>query len=215
VALYSLLLLAFDAIDSSKSDSPFMIGFVWTAIGCAAAYLSIRFISKDLISGATIATIPLLALSVLFLFGNTIDDGNIGFPMIVLGVAYGAAWALPILRARPALLSSGLLSAGFGIVILIMQSSISGYSVFDSPTDLLTSVAQQSSSLLLIAGDLTERIGHHWDAFSSELESFLKEPVPLGYSKRVAIEPRHRFFLPLQESFSLPSLYNAHERHHS
>jgi hypothetical protein len=149
---FAVLLLAFDAIDSSDSDSPFMIGFVWTAIGCAAAYLSIRFISKDLISGATVATIPLLALSVLFLFGNTIDDGNIGFPMVVLGVAYGAAWALPILRARPALLSSGLLSAGFGIVILIMQSSISGYSVFDSPTDLLNSVAQQSSSLLLIAG---------------------------------------------------------------
>ena len=149
---FAVLLLAFDAIDSSNSDSPFLIGFVWTAIGCAAAYLSIRFISKDLISGATVATIPLLALSVLFLFGNTIDDGNIGFPMIVLGVAYGAAWALPILRARPALLSSGLLSVGFGIVVLIMQSSISGYSVFDSPTDLLTSVAQQSSSLLLIAG---------------------------------------------------------------
>ena len=149
---FAVLLLAFDAIDSSNSDSPFMIGFVWTAIGCAAAYLSIRFISKDLISGATVATIPLLALSVLFLFGNTIDDGNIGFPMVVLGAAYGAAWALPILRARPALLSSGLLSAGFGIVVLIMQSSISGYSVFDSPTDLLNSVAQQSSSLLLIAG---------------------------------------------------------------
>jgi len=149
---FAVLLLAFDAIDSSNSDSPFIIGFVWTTVGCVAAYLSVRFISKELITGATVATIPLLALSVLFLFGNTIDEGNIGFPLIVLGVAFGAAWALPILRARPALLSSGLLSAGFGIVVLIMQSSIRGYSVFDSPTDLLDSVAQESSSLLLIAG---------------------------------------------------------------
>lgn len=149
---FAILLLAFDAIDSSYSDSPYMVGFVWTTVGCAAAYISIRFTSKNLISGATLATIPLLGLSVLFLFGNTIDDGNIGFPLIVLGAAYGAAWALPILRARPALLSSGLLSAGFGIVILIMQSSIREYSVFDSPADLLDSVAQESSSLLLIVG---------------------------------------------------------------
>ena len=149
---FAVLALAFDAIDSSYSDSPFMIGFVWTAIGFAVTYLSIRFISKDLIPGATVAAIPLLALSVLFLFGNSIDDGDIGFPLIVLGIAFGAAWALPILRGRPALLSSGLLSIGFGIVIWIMQSSIRGYSVFDSPTDLLDSVAQQSSSLLLIVG---------------------------------------------------------------
>ena len=149
---FAVLLLSVDAIDSSYSDSPFVIGFVWTTVGCVAAYLSVRFISKELISGATIATIPLLALCVLFLFGNSVEEGSIGLPLIVLGVAYGAAWAFPILRARPALLSSGLLSTGFGIVILIMQSSIRGYSVFDSPTDLLDSVAQESSTLLLIVG---------------------------------------------------------------
>ena len=160
---FAVLLLAFDAIDSSNSDSPFMIGFVWTAIGCAAAYLSIRFISKDLIPGATVAAIPLLTLSVLFLFGNSIDDGDIGFPLIVLGIAFGAAWALPILRGRPALLSSGLLSIGFGTVIWIMQSSIRGYSVFDSPADLLDSVAQQSSSLLLIVGIILLAIAWNLD----------------------------------------------------
>lgn len=149
---FAVIILALDAIDSSYSDSPFIIGFVWTAIGFAVTYLSVRFISKELIPGATVAAIPLLTLSVLYLFGNTIDDGEIGFPLIVLGLAFGAAWALPVLRGRPALLSSGLLSIGFGIVILIMQSSIREYSAFDSPTDLLNSVAQQSSSLLLIVG---------------------------------------------------------------
>lgn len=149
---FAVLLLAFEAIDSSYSDSPFMIGFIWTAIGFAVIYLLVRFISKELVPGATVAAIPLLTLSVLYLFGNTIDDGEVGFPLIVLGLAFGAAWALPILRGRPALLSSGLLSLGFGNVIWIMQSSIRGYSAFDSPTDLLNSVAQQSSSLLLVVG---------------------------------------------------------------
>ena len=99
----------------------------------------------------------------LFLFGNSIDDGDIGFPLIVLGIAFGAAWALPILRGRPALLSSGLLSIGFGTVIWIMQSSIRGYSVFDSPADLLDSVAQQSSSLLLIVGIILLAIAWNLD----------------------------------------------------
>lgn len=153
-ALYALaiLLLAFDAVDSSYSDSPFLIGFVWTAIGSAAAFLLVKFLSPELAPGATTALIPLLAVSVLFLFGNAIDDGDTGLPLLILGVVYMATWALPILRGRPGLLTSGLLATGFGLVALIMQSSIDGYSAFDSPIDLLDSVAQESSSLLLIIG---------------------------------------------------------------
>lgn len=153
-ALFALatLVVAFNAVDSSYSDSPYIIGFVWTAIGCAVAYLVTKFVSTDLISGATVAVVPLLALSVLFIFGNSINDGKTGLPFAVLGIAYLAAWSLPILRARPSLLASGILSFGFGLVVLIMQSSIRGYSAFDSPTDLFDSIAQESSSLLLIVG---------------------------------------------------------------
>jgi len=153
-ALFALATLgvAFNAVDSSYSDSPYIIGFVWTAIGCAVAYLFTKFVSTELVSGATVAVVPLLALSVLFLFGNSINEGKTGLPFVVLGIAYLAAWALPVLRARPSLLASGIMSVGFGLVVLIMQSSIRGYSAFDSPTDLFSSIAQQSSSLLLIVG---------------------------------------------------------------
>ena len=153
-ALYALavLLLAFDAADSSNSDSPFLIGFVWTAIGSTVAFLLVKFLSAELAPGATTALIPLLALNVLFLFGNAIDDGDVGLPILALGLVYMATWALPILRGRPALLAAGLLSTGFGLVVLTMQSSIRRYSAFDDPTDLLDTVAQESSLLLLIAG---------------------------------------------------------------
>jgi type IV secretory pathway VirB2 component (pilin) len=153
-ALYALavLLLAFDAVDSSSSDSPFLIGFVWTAIGSAVVFLLVKFLSAELAPGATTALIPLLALSVLFLFGNAIDDGEIGLPILALGLVYMATWALPILRGRPALLAAGLLSTGLGFVTLTMQSSIRGYSAFDYPTDLLDTVAQESSTLFLIVG---------------------------------------------------------------
>jgi len=146
------LLLAFDAVDSSYSDSPFLIGFVWTAIGSAVAFLLVKFLSAELAPGATTALIPLLALSVLFLFGNAIDDGDVGLPILALGLVYMATWSLPILRGRPALLAAGLLSTGFGLVVLTMQSSIRRYSAFDDPTDLFDTVAQESSSLLLIVG---------------------------------------------------------------
>ncbi len=153
-ALYSIavLVIAFDAVDSSYSDSPFLIGFVWTGIGCVLTFLAVRFISGELISGATVAVIPLMAMSILFLFGDTIDNGNVGLPLILLGLCYAAAWALPILRGRPSLLSSALLAVGFGVVIQIMQSSIRRFSLFDSPTDLFDSIAQESSSLLLVVG---------------------------------------------------------------
>jgi hypothetical protein len=153
-ALFALatFVVAFNAVDSSYSDSRYMIGFVWTAIGCAVAYLVAKFLSTEFVSGSVVAVVPLLALSVLFLFGNSISEGKTGLPFAALGIAYLTAWALPILRARPALLASGLLSVGFGLVTLIMQSSIRGYSAFDSPSSLFESIAQQSSSLLLVVG---------------------------------------------------------------
>ena len=58
-ALFALavLLLAFDAVGSSYSDSPFLIGFVWTAIGCAVVYLLTKFASSDNIKSSTTARV--------------------------------------------------------------------------------------------------------------------------------------------------------------
>ncbi|GDX20518.1 hypothetical protein LBMAG07_14390 [Actinomycetes bacterium] len=179
-ALFALavLLLAFDAVGSSYSDSPFLIGFVWTAIGCAVVYLLTKFASSDLIPGATTAVVPLLGLSVLFLFGNSIDDGEVGLPLIVLGLAYAAAWSLPILRGRPALLVAGLLSLGNGLVVLNAQSSIRGYSVFDDPTDFFDSATRESSSLYLIIGIVLLAIG--WSLDRKDWPSFGKVFIGVG-----------------------------------
>jgi hypothetical protein len=103
------------------------------------------------------------------LFGTSIEDGKIGLALFLLGIGYAAAWALPVLRGRPSLLTSALLTSGFGLIVLMVQSSIirivncsssydldySGYSdsgCFQDPTELLRVVAQQSATLLLLLG---------------------------------------------------------------
>lgn len=162
-AMFAVAIFAISiyAVSSSESESPYAAGFFWSALGCAGVYLLVRFVSSDLIVGATTAFIPLAAFSSLFLFGSAIEEGRLGLSLLLLGIGYAAAWALPILRGRPALLTSALLTAGSGLIILMVQSSIanvadcsdSDYSnCFDDPTELLSAVAQQSATLMLILG---------------------------------------------------------------
>jgi hypothetical protein len=162
-ALFAVAIFAISiyAVDSSESESPYAVGFFWSALGCAGLYFLVKFVGSDLIVGATTAFVPLSAFSLLFLFGSAIEEGKIGLALLLLGIAYAAAWALPILRGRPALLTSALLTAGSGLIILMMQSSIakvadcsdSEYSnCFDEPTELLNAIAEQSAILLLILG---------------------------------------------------------------
>lgn len=157
-------LLALNAVAESDSDSPYAPGFFWAAVGCVAAYLIAKFVGPKMIVGATTAFVALAGLSVLLLFGSSIEDGEIGLAFIILGLVYGIAWAMPILRARPALLASALVTFGTGLVVAIMQSAISDavrcggdeYSNYsdclDDPTEFLTSVSQKSSTLFLIIG---------------------------------------------------------------
>lgn len=157
-------LLALNAVAESDSDSPYAPGFFWATVGCVAVYLIAKFIGPKMIVGATTAFVVLAGLSVLLLFGSSIEDGEIGLALIILGLVYGIAWVMPILRARPALLASALVSFGTGIVVAIMQSAISDavrcggdeYSNYsdclDDPTEFLTSVSQKSSTLFLIIG---------------------------------------------------------------
>jgi hypothetical protein len=165
----AIFYLSVDAVDSSGSDSPYAGGVFWSALGCVGLYLLVKFVSSDLIVGATTAFVPLAAFLSLFLFGTSIEDGKIGLALFLLGIGYAAAWALPVLRGRPSLLTSALLTSGFGLIVLMVQSSIirivncsssydsgySGYSdsgCFQDPTELLRVVAQQSATLLLLLG---------------------------------------------------------------
>jgi len=153
--------LAIYAVSSSESESPYAAGFIWTTLGCAGVYLIVRFVSSDLIVGAVTAFVPLAAFSSFFLFGPAIEEGKIGLALLLLGFGYAAAWALPILRGRPSLLTAALLTAGSGLIILMMQSSITRVAdcsdskfsnCFDKPTELFSAVAQQSATLMLILG---------------------------------------------------------------
>ena len=162
-AMYAIAFLAISiyAVSQSESDSPYVPGFFWAAIGCAGVYLLTRFVSSDLIVGSTTAFVPLSAMALLYLFGPAIEDGKIGVALLFMGIAFGAAWALPILRGRPALLASALLTFSSGLIILMMQSSISdaldcsdsSYTTcFDDPGQLAETIARQSSTLMLIIG---------------------------------------------------------------
>ena len=160
-ALYAVAVFAISiyAISSSESESPYAVGVFWSALGCVGLYLLVKFVSSDLIVGATTAFVPLAAFLSLYLFGASVEDGKIGLALFLLGIGYAAAWALPVLRGRPSLLTSALLTSGFGLIILMMQSSIadaaycSEYSnCFDDPTELLNAIAQQSATLLLLLG---------------------------------------------------------------
>ena len=162
----AIFYLSLDAIGSSESESPYAGGVFWSALGCVGLYLLVKFVSSDLIVGATTAFVPLAAFLSLSLFGTSIEDGKIGLALFLLGIGYAAAWALPVLRGRPALLTSALLTSGLGLIVLMVQSSIirivdcsSSYdsdysysSCIQDPTELLRVVAQQSATLLLLLG---------------------------------------------------------------
>ena len=153
--------MAIYSVGTSESDSPYTVGFFWTLLGCVGVYLVVHFVSSDLKVGATTAFVPLAAFAFIFLFGNSIEDGKVGWALLLAGIAYGAAWFLPILRGRPALLTSALLTFGLGLVTVMMQSSITGASdcsyggnCIDDPAELFSAVARKSSTLMLIIGIL-------------------------------------------------------------
>lgn len=111
--------------------------------------------------------IPLAVMAVLFMFNGSFEKGEFGLPFLVVGLVLGAAWALPILRGRPALLAVGLVFTGTGLVTLVMQGSIrdnlcasydfgySDYATSSCSTDfqeVLTATTRNSSVLTLIFG---------------------------------------------------------------
>lgn len=159
-ALFAIAVFAISiySVSSSESESPYAVGFFWTLLGCAGVYLVVRFLSSDLIVGATTALVPLAAFSSIFLFGDSVENGKIGIPLLLAGLGYGAAWVLPIMRGRPALLTAALLTFCSGLIVLVMQSSITRASecsfdnCIDDPAGLLSTIARQSSTLMLIMG---------------------------------------------------------------
>ena len=134
---------------------------MWALVGAIASILVVRFVSNDLAAGATTAFVPLSAFAVFFLFGNQVGEGKTGLALLVIGLVSAAAWFLPVLRARPALLTTALLTGGLGLLVLMVQSSISnsvdcGYydecSIVDDPTTILSTTSEKSATLMLVLG---------------------------------------------------------------
>lgn len=155
----AVFILSIDAAGSSESENPYMGAFVWSLLGCAVVIALVRFLDKDLVTGATTAFVPLSALTVFFLFGSQVEEGKIGLALLVAGLVNALAWFLPVLRARPALLTTALLSGGLGLLVLMVQSSITRSSdcayygeCFDDPTELLADASQKSATLMLLLG---------------------------------------------------------------
>lgn len=144
----------------SLTDSDSTAGAVtWSVVGCVLAYVAVRFVSKELIVGGTTMFLPLAIATVLLLFRSAIEDGNVGFPFVVGGLVLAVAWAMPILRARPALLSGSLLLVGLGLLALIQQSAIknSADCAYDGdclsdPASLAEQLANKSSTVALLLG---------------------------------------------------------------
>lgn len=74
---------------------------------------------RPFVIAATTAVLFVAPFTSLALFADSLDDGNLGLPLLFAGAVHGALWFLPGLRARPALLGFGLLHASIGLVTLI------------------------------------------------------------------------------------------------
>jgi hypothetical protein len=160
-ALFALAIVVVSLYTVSQSDAenPYTGAFVWSLLGVVASILVVRFVSKDLVAGATTAFVPLSIAAVIFLFGNQVGEGKTGLALIVIGLVNAAAWFLPVLRGRPALLTTALVTGGLGLLVLMVQSSITnsvdcGYydECLDDPTAILTTASQKSATLMLILG---------------------------------------------------------------
>lgn len=158
---FAILVFSLDAIGNSDSDNPYTAGVIWTILGCIAAYAVVKFVSEDLVVGATTAFIPLSIITSFLLFGSQLEEGKTGMALIVAGLFSLAAWFFPILRGRPALLATSLFTTGLGLLVVMVQSSIvdsveCGFydecSVFDDPTAVLTATSEKSATLMLILG---------------------------------------------------------------
>lgn len=156
LAAMAFLLLALWSLSDSDSTAG---AVTWSTVGCVLAYVAVRFVSRDLIVGGTTMFLPLALATVLLLFRSALEDGNIGFPLVLSGLVLAAAWALPILRARPALLSGALFMTGLGLLALIQQSAIKNSSdcaydgdCFSDPASLAEQLANKSSTVALLLG---------------------------------------------------------------
>ena len=156
---FAVITLALYAVESSDSDNPYVSGVIWTILGCVATYLVVKFVSDELITAATTAFIPLSIVTVLLLFGTQLEEGKTGLAFLIAGLASLVSWVLPILRGRPALLANGLFMTGLGLLILMVQSSITdtaecGYyeDCLDDPSAIFSTTAEKSATLMLVLG---------------------------------------------------------------
>lgn len=153
------LVVCLYAVGNSESDNPYPAGLVWVILGCIVSYVVVKFVDKDLVQCATTAFVPMSIMAALLIFGSQIEEGKIGAALLVAGLISLAAWFFPILRGRPALLASGILMTSFGLLVLMVQSSIAGAvdcgyedDCFADPASILTTTSQKSATLMLVFG---------------------------------------------------------------
>lgn len=160
-ALFGLSILIVSIYNGGESESPFAAGFWWACIGIVVVYLIARARPQELIVGATTAFIPLAATACAFLLRGQIAAGKTGSSFLLLGFASAIAWLAPILRGRPALLATSLLSSGLGLVLLLTQQSVvqalecaeDSYCL-DDPQDLITESVSGAAIAQLVFGIL-------------------------------------------------------------
>lgn len=128
----------------------------WAAVGMLGAYLFVKFLGEDIAPGAVVLFIPATALFVIGLFESSLSEYKYGLPLIVLGLIYLAAWALPLMRARQSLLVAAVVSFSSGLIALTAESQIAcsseSWSCDSSYLDNLSSSVQKSSILTLVIG---------------------------------------------------------------
>jgi hypothetical protein len=129
-------------------------GVVWAVVGCVLAYVVVKFVSPILRSGASVVVVVMGTTGVLLLFEDSVSDGEFGLPFIIVGLVMIVAWAMPIMRARPAFLAAALVALGYGLIGLTQQSSLDCLEFEDcyQDTEFLQSAVSQSFVVTLLIG---------------------------------------------------------------
>lgn len=158
-ALFAVAVALTALYNAGESSSSFTAGLWWSLAGISFVYLVGRTLSKELISGATTAFLPLSVIAALFLFRPQVEEGKLASSLLTIGIITLAAWLMPILRGRPALLATSLLSVGSGLLVLIAQNSVAdslscSYDVtcLDDPQAVLAENVRNASITQLVLG---------------------------------------------------------------
>lgn len=142
-----------------------MLGGAVVALGALGGLWFIAKKFSGYVVGSVAATQIIIPVFILGIFLEEIDDGKIGLPILLAGIALSLLWALPGLRSRPTLLAAAAGWATTGIATLTIESRLQqyGYQGLDLELDSLDFIAQEVGVVIMALGIVQLIVGWNLD----------------------------------------------------